>query len=65
MIHNYCVYQYIRSECWLVCVSMCFKVVTAFMKHDTSHVNGLKDGLELIDAGLSISNAVWLVAYRM
>lgn len=59
--------QYLRTvgcKCWQsVCV--CVKVVTAFMKHVMSHVSGWTDGTELIDAGWSGSNAVWLVAYRM
>lgn len=48
-----------------MCVCVSLKVVTAFMKHVMSHVSGWTVGSELIDAGWSVSNAVWLVAYRM
>lgn len=64
MIPNCSIYRYVRSECWCS-VSVCIEVVTAFMKHVMSHVSGWTDGSELIDAGWSVSNAVWLVAYRM
>lgn len=42
---------------------VCVEGVTAFMKHVMSYViSGWTDGSELIDAGWSGSNAVWLVA---
>lgn len=64
LISNWSIYHYIRPEHWYnVCV--CVEVVTAFMKHVTSHVSGGTNGSVLIDAGWSSSNAVWLVAYRM
>ncbi len=67
MVPKCSIYHYMRSECWCsVCVCVCGEGVTTFMKHVMSYVvSGWTDGLELIDAGWSGFNAVWLVADRM
>lgn len=61
--HNWSIYHYIRSECQCgVRVIM----VTASMEHVMSHVSGWTElRCQLIDAGRTGSNAVWLAAYRM